>query len=118
MSLVSLVYDRQLVGSVEGQGCGLELVWGCVFTSGGLQGYVWKVRAPVGKTGASDKYQQVKIWGTLLHGWQIPGCPMEVLVIWKKGGSRSILKAIMLERLTEERMWREVRGTLATAGMG
>lgn len=54
MSLVSLVYDRQLVGSVEGQGCGLELVWGCVFTSGGLQGYVWKVRAPVGKTGASD----------------------------------------------------------------
>lgn len=89
MSLVSLVYDRQLVGSAEGQGCGLELVWGCIFTSGGLQGYVWEVRAPVGKTGASDKYQQVKIWGTLLSWVADSRLPHGSLSNLEEGGSRS-----------------------------
>jgi hypothetical protein len=46
-------------------------VWSSVFTSGGLQGYgkmrvYERIGVPVGKTGVSDKYQQVKIWGTLL----------------------------------------------------
>lgn len=78
MPFVPLVCDWQLVGSAEGQGCGLELVCDNFFTSGGLQGYgKMRVYGRLGylwvrlvyQTGISYKYQQMKTWTPSLLTW-------------------------------------------------